>query len=210
MEDEEKRHLRTKHIVGIKRFEAVPLLRCALIVSLLGTLLLMAANLMPYGTPYYIYISRTLYLTAHLLLAAGSSLLLWAVVEEPDRMLRAAVLLNIIYHLSAAVGSVVAYRYGFYYLTLTFWCLRSLAGTFVAVDFIFFGDARLRLAGVLMVLTYFTGCPHHLGFLGNMQWPLSKLSAICMYIQLYRCAARIYLPRKKKADPLDTPNNKKE
>ena len=196
MDHNEKRHLRTKHIAGIKRFEAVPLLRCALIVSLLGTLLLIGGGLLPADAPYYIYVSRSLFLAAHLLLAAGSSQLLWAVVENPDRMLRAAVLLNVIYHLSAAVGSALAYRYGFYDVTLACWYLRSVAGTFVAVDFILFCDGRLRLAGVLMVLVYITGCPHHFDFLGNLQLPLAKLAAICMYIQLYRCAVRIYQPQK--------------
>lgn len=213
MEYNEKRHLRTKRIAGFKRFEADPLLLKALIVSMTGTLLLIAGGLLPVGTPYFIYVSRSLFLAAHLLLAVGSSLLLWAVVSFPDEMtgerdmlLCSVVFLNAAYHLSAAVGSALAYQYGLYHVTLVLWWLRSIAGIFVALDFLINGDRRLQLAGVLLVLTYVTGCPYQLsGILGLAQWGIAKVVAISLYVQLYRCAVRIYNPAKAEKDPLDTP-----
>ena len=216
MEYNENRHLRTKRIAGFKRFEAEPLLRCALMASVLGTLLFAASSIIVLYVADSALCSRSLLLLSHLLRAFGFSMLLWAIVSvsdavtgERDDILCAAVFLSAAYHLSAAIGGVLAYRYGFYYATLVLWWLRTLAGVFVAFDFIVNGDRRLQLAGVLLVLTFLTGCPYRLvGTWGLLQWILAKVFAIAMYVQLYRCAVRIYNPAKAGKDPLDTPGKR--
>lgn len=176
-------------IVGFKRFEAMPLLRHALVASEVGILLLVASGLLPTGNLYSVFLSRCLNSVAYLLLAFGSSLLLWATVVLPDEVtvgcdyvLCIAVFLNVIYYLVAAIGSALGFHYYLYYVTLVLWWIRSLSGLFIAVDFIFFGGSHRQLAGILLVLTYVVGSPYRLPeLMGFVQWgPLRSALPLCL------------------------------
>ena len=202
-----KKNRHSRSIRGIAAFssaDAVTVLRYALAASLAGTLLFVTAHFLPSTMPAFALMLRGMFVAAHLLLAFGGSVLLWAVVSVPDEMTgecddlhKGAAILNALYHLAAAVGVAVGYRYGMYYVVLVLWWLRSLAGLFVIIDFVLRGDGSLQLAGVLMLLFFIAGCPYLLPDLwGVLQWAVAKLAVVCLCVQLYRCAVRLYRHRR--------------
>lgn len=201
------RNRHSRSIRGIAAFssaDAVTVLRYALASALLGTLLFVTAHFLPSTMPAFALVLRGIFVAAHLLLAFGGSVLLWAVVSVPDEMTgecedlhEAAAILNALYHLAAAVGVALSYRYGAYYVVLVLWWLRSLAGLFVIIDFVLRGDGRLQLAGVLMLLFFIVGCPYLLEEpWGLWQWVVAKFAVVCLCVQLYRCAVRLYRHRR--------------
>lgn len=198
-----KKDRHSRRIPGIAAFSSIDarvVLLYALAAAVAGTLLFVAGHLLPVAVPATVMLQPAMFVTAHLLMAFGGSILLWAVVSVPDEMTgecevlnEGAAIVNAIYHLAAAVGVALGYRYGMYYVVLVLWWLRSLAGLFVIIDFVLRGDGSLQLAGVLMLLFFIAGCPYLLPDLwGVLQWAVAKVAVLWLCVQLYRCAVRLY------------------
>lgn len=141
------------------------------------------------------------YAFGHLLAAFGIGVLLWGVtlvIERSDkqrnRILRTSVIFVALFHIVAALGYALMFRYHLYATAVFFWGLRLLAGFFIGFNFFTFEDTRLRLAaGLLLVfLVTMTPFPFATGFWFYVQWIVGKIAVIWLAFLLYRCAQSRY------------------
>lgn len=167
-------------------------LRWALAAALASTLLFILgsyqAGIVPAASPS----SQWLMVAGHLLAAFGNSVLLWGAIRafyetEPEtRWPSAAAALVMAYHLSAALGYVLAFRYGFLTVTLLTWTLKTLLCCAVTFDFMTLGDGLLAAIGLTLLIACIAGCPFALpdGW-GTAQWVVAKLAALLLSLLLY-------------------------
>ena len=136
---------------------------------------------------------RWLMVAGHLLAAFGNSVLLCGAIrafceltERKDRWLSAAAAFVMAYHLSAALGYVLAFRYGFLTVTLLTWTLKTLLCCAVTFDFMTLGDGLLAAIGLTLLIACIAGCPFALpeGW-GTAQWVVAKLAALLLPVLLY-------------------------
>ena len=168
-------------------------LRWALAAALTSTLLFILgsyqAGIVPAASPS----SQWLMTAGHLLAAFGNSVLLWGAIrvfckmtKRKDRWPSAAAVLVMAYHLSAALGYVLAFRYGFLTVTLLMWTLKTLLCCAVTFDFMTLGDGLLAATGLTLLIACIAGCPFALpdGW-GTAQWVVAKLAALLLPLLLY-------------------------
>ena len=129
----------------------------------------------------------------HLLAAFGNSVLLWGAIrafceltERKDRWLSAAAAFVMAYHLSAALGYVLAFRYGFLTVTLLTWTLKTLLCCILGIEFMMLGDGLLTAIGLTLLTACVASCPFALpeGW-GVAQWAVAKLAALLLPLLLY-------------------------
>lgn len=145
------------------------------------------------------------YAFGHLLAAFGIGVLLWGVtlvIERSDkqrnRILRTSVIFVALFHIVAAIGYILMFRYHLYATMVFFWGLRLFFGFFIGFNFFTFEDTRLRLAAALLLVMFVTQSPFMLGgFWFFVQWGIGKLAAIWLAILLYRCAQSSYFGNMK-------------
>lgn len=145
------------------------------------------------------------YAFGHLLAAFGIGVLLWGVtlvIERSDkqrnRILRTSVIFVALFHIVAAIGYILMFRYHLYATMVFFWGLRLFFGFFIGFNFFTFEDTRLRLAAALLLVMFVTQSPFMLGgFWFFVQWGIGKLAAIWLAFLLYRCAQSSYFGNMK-------------
>ena len=183
-----KRKLGRKYILGSRK-----VLRWALAAALASTLLFILgsyqAGIVPAASPS----SQWLMTAGHLLAAFGNSVLLWGAIrvfckmtKRKDRWPSAAAVLVMAYHLSAALGYVLAFRYGFLTVTLLMWTLKTILCCAVTFDFMTLGDGLLAAIGLTLLIACIAGSPFALpdGW-GTAQWVVAKLAALLLPLLLY-------------------------
>lgn len=181
---------------------AARLLRVALALALLSALLFIGCSIME-NTSGFSRVVQGMYVVAHLSAALGVSLLFWSVVSVPDevggsrdKLPCVSVFAITAYHLAAMVCYALAYHTNLYDMAVMAWWARALMSLFIVVDFVFFGDAMMMAAGILILIAFGGSGPYSFpDGLGIIQWVLTKLATITLYILLYLCAMRIYYPK---------------
>lgn len=183
-----KRKSIRRSVIGSRK-----VLRWALAAALTSTLLFILgsyqAGIVPAASPS----SQWLMVAGHLLAAFGNSVLLWGAIrafckltERKDRWPSAAAVFVMAYHLSAALGYVLAFRYGFLTVTLLMWTLKTILCCAVTFDFMTLGDGLLAAIGLTLLIACIAGCPFALpdGW-GIAQWVVAKLAALLLPVLLY-------------------------
>lgn len=92
-----RKNRHSKSIRGIAAFSSIDarvVLLYALAAAVAGTLLFVAGHLLPVAVPATVMLQPAMFVTAHLLMAFGGSILLWAVVSVPDEMTGECEVLN--------------------------------------------------------------------------------------------------------------------
>lgn len=192
---------------GIKLFgrsgiQAARLLRVVLALALLSALLFIGCSILQANSGFS-RVVQGMYVVAHLSAAFGVTLLFWSVVSVPDevngprdKLPCLSVFAIAAYHLAAMACYALAYHTNLYDVAVMAWWARALLSLFIVVDFIFFGDAMMMAAGILILIAFGGSGPYSFpDGLGIIQWILVKLATITLYILLYRCAMRIYHPK---------------
>ena len=197
----EQKHNKGIRLFGLRGVQVVRLLRVALALALLSSFLFIGCSILEMNSGFNRLV-QGMYVVAHLSAALGVSLLFWSIVSVPDevngtrdKLPCLSVLAIIAYHLTAMVCYALAYHADLYEMVLIVWWARALLGFFIVVDFIFFGDTQMMVAGILVLIAFGASGPYSLPeSLGIIQWILVKLATISLYILLYLCAKRIYRP----------------
>ena len=183
-----KRILSRRSIIGSRK-----VLRWALAAALASTLLFILGSYQAGIASALSLNGRWLMVAGHLLAAFGNSVLLWGAIrafceltERKDRWPSAAAAFVMAYHLSAALGYVLAFRYGFLTVTLLTWTLKTLLCCAVTFDFMTLGDGLLAAIGLTLLIACIAGCPFALpdGW-GTAQWVVAKLAALLLPVLLY-------------------------
>ena len=167
-------------------------LRWALAAALASTLLFILGSYQAGIVPAASLSSQWLMVAGHLLAAFGNSVLLWGTIrafyetEPKTRWPSAAAAFVMAYHLSAALGYVLAFRYGFLTFTLLMWTLKTILCCAVTFDFMTLGDGLLAAIGLTLLIACIAGCPFALpeGW-GIAQWVVAKLAALLLPVLLY-------------------------
>ena len=168
-------------------------LRWALAAALASTLLFILGSYQAGIVPAASLSSQWLMVTGHLLAAFGNSVLLWGAIrafceltERKSRWLSAAAVFVMAYHLSAALGYMFTFRYGFITVTLLTWTLKTILCCAVTFDFMTLGDGLLAAIGLTLLIACIAGCPFALpdGW-GTAQWVVAKLAALLLPVLLY-------------------------
>lgn len=188
-----KKDRHSGRIRGIAAFGSYSVLRWAFAASLVSTLLFILgsyqAGIVPAASPS----SQWLMTAGHLLAAFGNSVLLWGAIrafceltERKSHWLSAAAAFVMAYHLSAALGYVLAFGYGFLTVTLLTWTLKTILCCAVTFDFMTLGDGLLAATGLTLLIACIAGSPFALpdGW-GIAQWVVAKLAALLLPVLLY-------------------------
>ena len=198
----EKRKDNGLKLLCLRGAQAARLLRVALAFALLSSLLFIGCSVLEM-TSGFSRVVQGMYVVAHLSAALGVSLLFWSVVSVPDevngprdKLPCLSVFAITAYHLAAMACYALAYHTNLYDVAVMAWWARALLSLFIVVDSIFFGDAMMMAAGILILIAFGGSGPYSFpDGLGIIQWILVKLATITLYILLYRCAMRIYHPK---------------
>lgn len=178
----------------------------ALTATLLSTLLFILNNSSWQLAARFGLTRNSVYAVGHLLLAFGIGVLLWGVAlviersdKQRERILRTSVIFVVLFHIVAAIGYILMFRYHLYATAVFFWGLRMLAGFFIGFNFFTFEDTRLRTAaGLLLVfLVTMTPFPFATGFWFYVVWIVGKIAIIWFAFILYRCAQDRYFGNMK-------------
>ena len=201
----EKRRDKGIKLLGLRGVHAARLLRVALALALLSSLLFIGCSILEM-TSGFNRVVQGMYVVAHLSAALGVSLLFWSVVSVPDevngprdKLPCLSVFAIMAYHLAAMSCYALAYHTNLYDAAVMAWWARALLSLFIVVDFVFFGDAMMMAAGILILIAFGGSGPYSFpDGLGIIQWILVKLATIILYFLLYLCAMRIYHPKDKR------------
>lgn len=137
--------------------------------------------------------SQWLMVAGHLFGAFGNGVLLWIatsafseMVNRKNHWLCSVAVFVTAYHLIAAMGYSVGFRYDFFYITLLLWGLKTILCLYAAFDFMTLGDGLLEAIGLTLLVASLSGSPFALpaGW-GIAQWILAKLTALLLAILLY-------------------------
>ena len=199
-------HGKHGRIYKFERFHTRSVLKAAFICGIMSTVVFVFRRMGflnsfgSYMQNYYVLASY--YVVAHLLAAFGIGTLLWSVISLPDgkgrrdKILCAAVISNVMYHLGAAIAFAVSFRFGFTMILPALWCVSALMLTYVFIHFIMSRNPDYEKVGVYLIIASIAGIPLMLpGSFAFIQWLVAKAANVALVIQLYQTALNIYYPK---------------
>lgn len=204
--DHHEHHSKRGRIYKFERFHTRSVLKAAFICGILSTVVFVFRrlgflnNFGSYMQHYYVLASY--YVIAHLLAAFGIGTLLWSVISmsddkgRRDKILCAAVISNVVYHLGAAIAFAVSFRFGFTVILPALWGVSALMLTYIFIHFIISRNPDFEKAGVYLIISSIAGIPLMLpGSWAFIQWVVAKAANVALVIQLYQTALNIYYPK---------------